>query len=219
MTVKLLILSSSLAFAASVSAQQVFTPADYGTATGGAAYNFLGAFDDQPVIGDLVAPISTVPGSELGANIDSFAGPRQAYIDFGADYSTIQIEELWTAYRFFSNISTPTPFEELWWSDTPNNLRGGVGTFTDIDSNDFNFGTTAVASTGSVSWHQDFDFSTSVTPAHRYLILTMGSNGFAAGRATELAIVTTTIPEPSIYAMALGSLALGLLCLRRKRNA
>ncbi|WP_309383753.1 PEP-CTERM sorting domain-containing protein [Cerasicoccus frondis] len=216
----------ALLLATSLHAQQVFTPASWGDLT---FLQFSVAFDAQPTLSDLATSPSIVPatspdGFSLGSNgsIGNFSNGF-AYIDFGADFASVEIIELWTAYRKFSTLPDPaTSFGTLFWSDSQSQTKGAVGTFEDINPADFNFGTATsvdAPNTGSgVTWFQDFEYSTPVTPSHRYLILGTGSNGFEAGRVTELAIITAAIPEPATYTLLFGAAILGLGALRRSKR-
>lgn len=220
----------------SVHGRVLFEPVDAGQASGSSFYTFGGAFDDQPNITDLpTSGFNTVSGSTLGSSVPSFAsdnGIRVGYIDFGENYSQVQIIELWTAYRNFSNYDGNQPFLDLWWADsstlTTENIAGvntvqkPAASTTDITNPDFNFGTQPANTGGSsIIWAQDAEFDTPITPERRYLMVaaSMASNttgGFASGRGTELAIVV--IPEPSQYAFLIGALVFGGLMLRRIRS-
>lgn len=214
-----LIICGALFLSAFIHADIVFTPNAAGTATGSAFHELDRAFDSQPVIGDLsTSPndISPVSGGNLGQGVPGDAN-RQGYIDFGTNFADVEITGLWTAYNAFATVNPAIPYEDLWWSDTTNNVRGLAGTFTDINESLFNFATQAVSGVPSntTRWTQDFDFSGSpVTPSHRYLILSTGASGLAGGRATEFAI--TAIPEPS--ALLYGLVAMAALVAFRRRK-
>lgn len=207
-----------MAVSPSLQAQIVITPTA-GTATGSPFSSTNNGFDDQPIIADLVDGEYVSPAvSSLGSNLGDYADLRQGYMDFGTGFASIQITELWTAYRRYSDYDGATPFVDLWWSDTTNGTRGLAGTFTDINSSNFNFGTQSAASPDSVLWTRDFDFSSApVTVARRYLIVETGLDGFADGRASEFAIVgMTAVPESNTVAF-LGMGLLVLLVARRRR--
>lgn len=220
----ILILSISLLTATGAYAQRtLFVPDDYGTAFG---YFPFGAFDDQPDLSDLsgTSNVVAIPGGSLGATISGLSGPgRAGYIDFGTDFASVQISELWSAYREFTNSSgsnypSVAPFADIYWSDTSNNSAKAGGTFTDVDTSEFNFGTLETVSVAedTVLWSQDFSFATAIVPERRYLILESGNPGFGHDRVTELAIVTTPIPEPSAYGLLAGVVALGAVARRRR---
>jgi len=199
----------------------LFLPPDAGEAPGSGGFaDPARGFDDQPLLSDLIAPSNdvVVPGGNLGQGVPGDAN-RTGYIDFGTGFASVEIKELWTAYNQFATVSPAVPYHDLWWSDTNDATRGAPGTFTDINESAFNFGTISVTSVpgGEVRWTQDFDFGLSpVTPAHRYLLLETDASGFAAGRATEFAIVA--VPEPSAFALIFGCAAVGSLMIRRRRR-
>lgn len=200
----------------SVHAQIVLTVTG-GQAVGSGFYQLQNAFDAQPTYAGLPStPPGTIPGSTLGANVPSFAAVRQGYIDFGAGFASLQINQIWTAYRQFSNYAGNMAYGSLWWS---NNTDNDFDTISDGDiaENRFNFGTQAVSGVGSITWTRDYTGLT-ITPPSRYLIVQTTASGFAADRATEFAIVGTTVPEPTITAL----IACALLCFvitRRSRNS
>lgn len=228
--ITLMALSATRALASRI----LYTPTASGQASGSSFFTFQGAFDTQPTLATLPpSGTNTISGTTLGSNVPSFpndTGIRVGFIDFGVDFSTVHIVELWTAYRNFTNYNGAAPFVDLWWADS-NTLNvqniGGVNTVikdaattTNITDTAFNFGTNAASTGGSdIIWARDVEFSTPVTPERRYLMLasSMAANttaNFAGGRATELAIVV--IPEPSTLAVTLLALG-GLLWFRRRK--
>lgn len=215
-SIKILAALAVAAFSTASQAAVIFTPGASGDATGSGFFGMERGFDDQPILSDLVDNqyIADTSLQELGATPGDQPS-RQGYVDFGTSFSSIQIVGLWTAYRKSSNV-TAEPFAELWWSDTKDNVRGAVGTYTDINAAQFNFATRSVSTPTAVMWTQDFDLSGApVTPEHRYLILSTAATGFSDGaRATEFAI--TVVPEPSaILLVGLGVIAL----VSRRRRA
>ncbi len=196
----------------------VYTPVSSGQASGSNFFSFQNGFDAQPALSALVNNQAVVPAVDaLGANPERYAVDAQGFINFGASFSSVEIVGLWTAYRWFSAVPTPTPFTDLWWSDTNSNVRGAVGTYTDINPALFNFATQPMTSGNTVVWTQDFDYTSSpVTVARQYLILS-GDTGWGGGnRVTEFAI--TVVPEPTTSALVGLALVSGLVARRRVRG-
>jgi len=172
------------------------------------------AFDTQPTFPIPDTVVAAGSGAGLGAAVPGFSN-RGGFIDFGVNYADYQITEIWTAYRSSSNVITPVPFDDVFWSDVADDQRGAPGTFT--NQTDINFGTTPVLTNGStVDWIQDRDFTASPIPIpRRFLIVLTGDDGFQSGRATEFAIVGNVVPEP---ASALAILGLGGMMLLARRR-
>jgi hypothetical protein len=196
---------------------QIILPVTAGNITGGGNFPASTLFDSQPA--SITNPY-TGGGGAINYN-NTNAGNVTGYIDFGANFSTYQILETWTAYFAFTSITTPVPFVDMFWSDSISLARGAPGTFQ--DETVLNFGTTVVPNVGTRQWIRDVDLNaTPFTVPFRYLITSIAPGSFAAyfgnGRAVEIAFVgqTVVVPEPATYVL----LASGMLVLvlgRRRR--
>jgi hypothetical protein len=163
----------------------VLTPESWGTATGSAYCGAIGAFDAPPAwdsqnqvpVGDQAAPHADTATSYAN---------RYWFIDFGPSWAKLRIVGMWTRYRPFSGGSY-TGFAAMWWDDDADTVNDG------IPATNLNFGTAQnLPSIAGQQWVRDRAFSTPVTPAGRYLVVSTGSA--ASSRPNEFAFIGYRVP-------------------------
>jgi hypothetical protein len=204
---KFLVRSSVYAFlflsACAMQAATVITPVGVGAVAGGV--NFGGMFDAQP--GSI--PTIGVTTDAMGSGYDYFAatgdGTRTGYIDFGASFATITLQQVIVGLKQFGGAST-AGITYAWSSDT---AIGGDTT----ESNDLGLFSTASADSNK-QWISTW--TGSITIPQRYLLATYAS-GSTSNRPTELVFVGTVgvVPEPSTYAL-IGAGLTTLVFFRRR---
>ena len=158
----------------------VLTPEDWGTASGSAYCAAVGAFDSPP---SWDATQETPVGDQAQPHADTGTAyaNRFFYVDFGPDWASLRIAELWTRYRPFSGGSYGG-FASLWWDDDTDTVNDGSS------ATGFNFATAqALSNVGNQQWVRDREFAVPVTPAGRYLVIHTGSA--PTTRANEFAFV------------------------------
>ncbi len=193
-------------------------------AVGSNGYNPLGAFDDQPAsldfTYDATKQIYINEGGGKGAGVPSYTSDRSAWFDFGEDWASIRIHEVWVSYNDWAggtiqsslNNDGVAGYPRLWWDDDTDNDHTDAGAVASA----LTFYNSVPRNTGEFQWVLDSDFSGSpYTPQGRYLLVgTTDVSPVAAGRAMEWVFIGEVIPEPStISLLAMG----GLIALRRRR--
>lgn len=186
------------------------TSTDVGTATGSSGpVSFGGMFDAQPATiptaGDTVDNFGTAYGFFNSANVG-----RVGYIDFGADFSLITIEQTFVGVRQFGANPTGTLAITYWWSpDTSATFDSGTGdVLLGQDIGLFSIGTPD----SDKQWVQTF--SGSIAPQARYLIVAY-STASTGDRQAEVVLIGTVVPEATAAAFLIGGLAMGGLLRRR----
>jgi hypothetical protein len=119
-----------------------------------------------------------VPHSTTGTTTAS----RFWMIDFGTNYSSYHITEMWTRYRPNSPGDMPG-FPIWWWDDDIDATNDGV---TELE---MNFQSTqAVPNIGTQLWFRDRDFGVApIRPLNRYLVI--GTGSVLTGRPNEFALI------------------------------
>jgi len=191
-------------------ASTIITPAGAGTAYGSQWCPVNQAFDNQPTW-DGTQPVGPDPVS--GSNSAFYAG-RWGFMDFGADFANIRIEQTWTRYRPWSAGDVSTWVGGFWTDTDPGAWPAQIPATITETRLQFESQTALAAVGGSEhKWVRDADMTASpVTPLGRYLVLNVKTPD-PQGRGEEYAIVGYIVPEPvTMSLLALGGLAL----LRRK---
>ncbi len=119
-----------------------------------------------------------VPHSTTGTTTAS----RFWMIDFGTNYASYHITEMWTRYRPNSPGDMPG-FPIWWWDDDIDATNDGVNEL------EMNFQTTqAVPNIGAQLWFRDRDFGVApIRPLNRYLVI--GTGSVLTGRPNEFALI------------------------------
>ncbi len=163
----------------------VLTPEDWGTATGSAYCAAVGAFDSPPAWD---AASGEPEGVQPLAHADTGTAyaDRFFYHDFGADWASLRITELWTRYRPFSGGSYDG-FASAWWDDDTDTVNDGVA------AADFEFATAqSLPNVGTQQWVRDRAFEAPVAAGGRYLLIATGSA--PTTRANEFAFIGHRAP-------------------------
>jgi len=208
-----------LGLAVAAQAEMILPIADVVKVTG-TNWTIDAGFDAQAdVAWDDVAklPSGGVDGNSVGTYGGGIGGWHYGVIDFGDDYSLIEITRTFTLYNSWNPV-TPTAVAEMWWTDaTPDyfydpgaDVNRGTHQETELALN----AAPASFPCRNGAWHEDFaDTASPVTPEYRYLVLKLGDGG-AAGNE-EYLFVGNIVPEPVTLALlGIGGLAAGL---RRRR--
>ena len=182
-------------------ALQVITPSATGSVSGYQATGSL--FDSQPA-GVPSAGATSDPMGVTGG-FYTMAG-RSAYIDFGQDYASITITELWMGLKLNGvdpNGVAPVTF---WSSSLHATYDPASGDVAAPTFGIWNF----VASTGVQSWQRLW--TGSQTPAARYYILTFDGTQNAGNRMAEIVFVGSVsaplmVEQSSLPAINAGSAA------------
>ncbi len=164
----------------------ILTPGAVGTATGSASCTAAGAFNEQPTW-DVVNGVPTGIAASPHATTTTAYTNRFWFIDFGANYASLRITQMWTRYRPYSSGNHPG-FAQMWWDDDKDMTNDGVTAST------MNFGNgQGLPSISSQIWVRDRDFTSApIAPQGRYLVV---STGAAPGdRPNEFAFVGYVIP-------------------------
>lgn len=170
----------------------------------GAYFPLENAFDSPP---DQPPTVNggVISGYTDGGSDAPYYTDRFGYIDFGENYSIIRITATWTGYRTWSATHSPTPYDNLFWSDSISTNTAGTTPETNINW----LTAPTVSGQNAILWYQDWaaaDESEHITPASRYLIL--HSPDPMSNRAIEYAILGYyNIPEPSGLALLLFGVA------------
>jgi hypothetical protein len=163
----------------------VLTPQDWDTATGSAYCAAVGAFDSPPTWdGASGEPegVQSAPHADTGTAYDG----RFFFVDFGANWSSLRITQLWTRYRPFSGGSY-AGFAGAWWDDDTDTVNDGVAAVG------FNFATAqSLSDVGMQQWVRDRAFEAPVTPGGRYLVFATGAA--PTTRANEFAFIGYRAP-------------------------
>ncbi|QQE10213.1 PEP-CTERM sorting domain-containing protein [Planctomycetota bacterium] len=140
-------------------------------------------------------------------------GTRYSYVDFGEDWESIRIAEVWSLYRpFTANQAEGVGLSSMWWDDDTDKIQD-VG---DPSVTEFALGSYDLVNNSSGQlWRPDVKVPAidAFALGGRYLMIN-GQSGFH-GRINEIAFVGF-VPEPaSMVLISLGSIAL----LSRRRLA
>lgn len=180
----------------------LITPVGSGNATGSGATGFGGMFDAQPVG---IPPLGATT-DPFGASYGFYATATTGYIDFGASYANITLEQTIVGLKQFGSASTIVLTS--WWSDTPDATFNG----SDIAAPDLGIFSTGGANSNK-QWVQTW--TGSVTVPKQYLLLQYTAVS-QSNRTEELVFVGTVVPEPTSLALLAGAGTV-LLGLRRRR--
>ena len=182
--------------ALSAGASVVITPEGAGSANG--YQNVAGMFDAQPAAVPTAGALEDPTGSGFGFYTTA---PRAVYVDFGADYGSVTIEQVWLALKQWG--TNPSGAPQCFWSTEPDELFDG----SDVAAPDFFFGWEE--NTGATQWLQTW--SGSVTPQHQYYIIAFDGTQGWTNRSLEA--VFGGVPEPGTLCL----LGLGVAGLLRRR--
>lgn len=180
--------------------EQVIPIAGAGAATGSQWFPLEAAFDAQPTV---YPPTQQRYAEANGGERVGLSGGRQAYIDFGPDFASIQITGTWTLWNQWGRTAQgPMTY---WWSSSRDNLFNN----DDVAETTPGFGfVTRLPPTNPSSdhvWHRDYT-GTGLTPKRRYLLLSAPANN--TNGAVEFAITgrmgrPRVVPPPAFGALTL----------------
>jgi hypothetical protein len=144
-------------------AATILTPFSSGPVVAGTIEGAVRMFDRQPSWNGSAptGPISTGGNEFINAGWD---GDKTAYIDFGAGWRTLRIQQCWTQYRS-GQADAPTPYASLWWDSAMTNAPG-TGSVMETA---IKFGSQTHTTSGA--WVRDVTLPTAFTPPKRYLML------------------------------------------------
>lgn len=159
----------------------ILTPIDWGAATGSGYCPATYAFDGQPTWdNDAQQPV----GISLEPHQTTLTGyaNRFWFMDFGPDFATLRITQMWTRYRP-NSPGDYQGFAFMWWDDDKDITNDGV-----IAPN-MNFSAGGVLpNVNPQLWVRDRDFTaTPITPQGRYLVVSTGPT--VSSRPNEFAFV------------------------------
>lgn len=194
------------ATASLASAGQILTPgvvvAD-GDDPGPASWSLVNAFSGQPTLSGGVPT-----GGDTDYNyVGTAPAGSVAYLDFGSDWASYQIEQTWTKALQWKWVGA-NPFAEVAWDNDTNPANGTLG------AAGFNFLTHGGGAGVDVGWQLDTNASGSpIALQARYVKMVFG--GTPSDGHNELAIIASQVPEPATLGLV-GAVAMGLLVRRRR---
>ena len=166
----------------------VITPDGTGTASGSLFANIAGMFDAQPASIPVVGNTTDAEGNGYTINNDA---ARRGYIDFGADYADITLQNVYILIKQFGTSDNPTSQTYYWSSDTNAAFEAG-----DVLAPNLNLFTNSAA-TSDKQWTLVWSGSEAVQ--QRYLIV--GAEDTTSNRIVEVALVGEVVPEPASLAL------------------